>query len=94
MLNFNRMRGRSLGNTANMVYLDFAKAFHTVGYGFLFAKPESFGLCEKVVLWIRSYLTGITYRVQVAGALSEEKGIPQGSVIGPLLLLSRVSPMW
>ncbi len=77
-----------------MVYLVFAKAFDTVGYGFLFAKLESFGLCEKFVRWIRSYLTGRTYRVQVADVLSEETRIPQGSVIGPLLLLSRVSPMW
>ncbi len=46
---------------------------------------------KKVVRWIRSYLTGRTYRVQMADALSQEtrfkSGAPKGSVIGPLLFL-------
>ncbi len=79
------------GNAADVVYLDFAKAFASVNYRFLVAKLESFGLCEKVVRWIRFYLTGRTYKVQVANALSQETSIksrvPQGSVIGPLLFL-------
>ncbi len=54
------------GNTADVVYLDFAKVFDTVNHKFLI---ESFGLCEKVVRWIRSYLRGRSYRVQVVNAL-------------------------
>ncbi len=57
------------GNTADVVYMDFAKVFDSVNLRFLLAKLESFGLCEKVVRWIRSYLTRRTYRVQVADAL-------------------------
>ncbi len=78
-----------------MAYIDFAKVFDSVNHGFLLAKLESFGLCEKVVRWIRSYLTGRTYKVQVADALSQEtkikSGVPQGSVIGPLLFLLLVN---
>ncbi len=73
------------------MYLNFAKAFDSVNLRFLLAKLESFGLCDKVVRLIRSCLTGRTYRVQVANALSQETrtkgGVPQGSVIGPLLFL-------
>ncbi len=46
------------------------------------SNKQNFGLCEKVVRWISSYLMGRTYTVQVAGALSQESGSSQGSVIG------------
>ncbi len=59
-------------NTADVLYLDFAKAFDSVQHRFLLAKLESFGLCNKIVRWIRSYLTGRTYRAQVADVLLQE----------------------
>ncbi len=46
------------GNTADVVYLGFATAFVSVNHRFFLAKLESFGLCEDVVRWIKSYLTG------------------------------------
>ncbi len=46
------------GNTADVVYLDFAKAFDSVNHMSLLAKLESLGLCERVVRWVRSYLPG------------------------------------
>ncbi len=85
------------GNTADMVYLDFAQAFASVNHRFLLAKLESVGLFDKVVRWIRSYLTGRTYREQVADALSQETRIksrvPQESVIRSLLLLLFVNDL-
>ncbi len=72
-----------------MVYLDFTNAFDLVNHRFLVAKLESFGLCENVVSWVISFLTGRTYRMKAVDALSQETPIkswvPQGSVIGPLL---------
>ncbi len=63
------------GSNADVVYLDFAMAFDSANHMFLLTKLESFGLCEKVVGWIRSYMTGRNYRVHVADALSQETRI-------------------
>ncbi len=80
------------GNTAGMVYVDFAKAFNSVNRRFLLTKRESFWRCKTVVRWIRPYLTTRHYRVQVADALSKETrvkiGVPQGPVFGPFLLFN------
>ncbi len=85
------------GNTADVIHLYFAKEFDSVNHGFLLAKLESFGLCDIVVRWIRSYLTGRTNRVQVDDALPQATrikiGVPQGSVIGPRLLLLLVNDL-
>ncbi len=77
------------GHTVDLVYLDFARAFDSVNHRFLLAKLKASGIDEAVLNWIKSYLSGRSYQVQIDGTLSEEapchSGVPQGSVIGPLL---------
>ena len=73
------------------VYLDYRKAFDSVPHIRLLTKVHAYGIQGKVYDWIRAFLTQRTQRVLIDSAASTEcvvtSGIPQGSVIGPLLFV-------
>lgn len=77
------------GQSLDVSYLDFRKAFDSVPHKRLLGKLKAYGVRGKLLNWIEAFLTGRRQRVLVQGARSAwcpvVSGIPQGSVLGPTL---------
>ena len=79
------------GNMVGVMMVDLSAAFDMVDYKLLLQKLELFGLDGKSVNWMSSYLVGRKQSVMVDGCLSPplgiECGVPQGSILGPLMYI-------
>ena len=79
------------GKEVRAVFCDISKAFDRVWHRGLLFKLESIGVSDSLLLWFKSYLADRKQRVVLPGAVSAWKyikaGVPQGSILGPLLFL-------
>ena len=77
-----------------LTLLDYSKAFDTANHKIIIAKLKHFGFCDDALAWITSYLSNRKQKVRTDSDSEWEyiqNGVPQGSILGPLLFTVLVS---
>jgi len=84
LLNNNILNGIDKGFTTGMILIDLQKAFDTIDHNIFLMKLECMGFDKSMILWFKSYLNNITFRVNIENEFSDlgklNCGVPQGSI--------------
>ena len=90
-------KGSDSGLLTGMILIDLQKAFDTIDHKILTEKMKCMGFSNGVTKWFECYLSKRMFSVHVENSFSDKAiitcGVPQGSILGPLLFLLYVSNM-